>query len=691
MSTYNVTENYEEYQKYLKYKTELAEILQEASEVTSGLNMSKEKELAQLSEKTRSDTFKIMVTGTFKNGKSTFINALLGEEILPAYALPCTAVINELKYGTEKRAILYFRNPLPNPLPEKLAEKAVRHMEKYKGGVIPPLEIPYDEIEDYVVIPMDMADENLAKQAKLQSPYAKVEVFYPLELLQNGVEIIDSPGLNEDEMRTRVTQEYLQKVDAILYVLNAGAICAQDEMAFVERDLLGNDFQSIFFVVNKFDTISPREQPKIQKFAELKLKDLYQEMQEKKQPELFCLSAQQALDGRLDQDAGLLEKSGMMPLKRRLAEFLTREKGRAKLATPAKQVRGILSREALETVIPKERALLEVPLEGLKKKHDSIKPRLDAKVKEKNQKERDLIERIERSSRKFERLAATQMNQIVNAIPAWVKDFEPATGLGAVPTKKKMEQVVGEISVHIQEKISEEQKNWQKDVLEPEIEEVADGIFSDAEKYFGQIFAEIDDINVELTGGDYQAVQIPFWKRVAGVAGGLFLDPSLIVVGGINGIGKSFAKTVAFEIGAYTALMLLGLFNPVTIVMVMAAAIGGNLISGSSNALRTLKEHVTEQAVNAMKEKGPEQAKEIADGIRQKFQEKADEIVESVSKELADVEEQLNAVIREKEKGEKEVELRKESLKESEKKIHALNRRLDDLIFALVESGATKA
>ncbi len=690
MSTYNVTEDYyKEYQQ--KYQKELAEILQEASEVTSGLNMSKEKELAQLSEKTRSDTFKIMVTGTFKNGKSTFINALLGEEILPAYALPCTAVINELKYGTEKRAILHFRNPLPDPLPERLAEKAVRHMEKHKGGAIPPLEIPYDEIEDYVVIPMDMADENLAKQAKLQSPYAKVEVFYPLELLQNGVEIIDSPGLNEDETRTRVTQEYLQKVDAILYILNAGAICAQDEMAFVERDLLGNDFESVFFVVNKFDLIRPGQQPGIRRFAEIKLKDLYQEMQEKKQPELFCLSAQQALDGRLDQDAGLLEKSGMMPLERRLAEFLTREKGRAKLATPAKQVRTILSREALETVIPKERALLEVSLNDLKKKYDDIKPRLDYMTKDKNQKKNNMTEKIEGSGRIFERLAVAQMNQIVNAIPAWVKDFEPATSLGAIPTKKKVEQVVSEITDHIKEKISDEQRDWQKNVLAPEIEEAADKIFSAAEKDFGDIFEEIDNINLELAGGEYQPEKIPFWKRVAGVAGGLFLDPGLAVAGGINGIGASFAKTLAFEFGAYCVLAMLGFLNPVTIVMVILAAVGGNLFSGATNAMRTLKENITEQVANNMKEKTPGQAKEIADGIQQKFQEKADEIVESVSKELEDVEEQLNAVIREKEKGEKEVELRKESLKESEKKIHVLNRRLDDLIFALVESSATKA
>ncbi len=57
-----------------------------------------------------------MVLGEFKRGKSTFINALLGEEVLPSSAIPCTAVINEVKWGEQQRAILHFRYPLPKPL-----------------------------------------------------------------------------------------------------------------------------------------------------------------------------------------------------------------------------------------------------------------------------------------------------------------------------------------------------------------------------------------------------------------------------------------------------------------------------------------------------------------------------------------------------------------------------------------------
>lgn len=666
-----------DFKEYKKNQQELAEILKEASAVTSGLNMSKEKELSELSEKTKNDTFKIMVTGTFKNGKSTFINALLGEEILPAYALPCTAVINEVKYGTEKKAILYFRNPLPDPLPEKLAQKAVRHMDKYKGRAIPPLDIPYNEIEDYVVIPMG-ADE---KQMKLQSPYEKVELFYPLELLKNGVEIIDSPGLNEDETRTRVTMDYLGKVDAILYVLNASAICAGDEMKFVQNDLRGNQFDSVFFVVNRFDQISSREQPQIRQYAEIKLKEYYSN------PELFCISALNALDGRLDHNEKLLEKSGILPLEKRLTDFLTKEKGRAKLVSPAKSVRQILSREALEMVIPRKRTLLETSLTAVKARYDSIKPRVDLAVKEKEQKEREMETKIERTGRKFERLAKSHINDMMNSIPAWVEEFSPATSLGFLPTRKKTEQAVMEISDYIQEKLSDVQNDWKREVLAPEIEDEAKSIFDAAEKDFSKIYDDIDSINVELTGKDYNANSVPFWQRVAGVAGGLVLgDIGLAVSGGVNGVGKEFAKTLAFEIGAGFVLGLLNLFNPITLIGVIVAAFLFNIGRGSSRAMETLKSQISEQAVKNISEKAEHQARELADGIMDKLNEIKDQIADSVSKELSDLENQVKAIIEEKEKGELNVKMIKESLAESEKKIYALNAKLDKLIFSLVEA-----
>ena len=664
-----------DFREYQKNQRELADILKEASKVTRNLMMSKERELDELSQKIQNDAFKIMVTGTFKNGKSTFINAMLGEEVLPAYALPCTAVINEVKYGVLKRAVLHFRNPLPDSLPNQLAPKAVRHMEQYKGRAIPSLEIPYDEIEDYVVIPMG-ADE---KQMKLQSPYEKVELFYPLELLKNGVEIIDSPGLNEDETRTRVTMDYLMKVDAILYVLNANAICAGDEMRFVKNDLRGGNIDSVFFVVNRFDQIRAREQPEIRRYAELKLKEFYE------QPELFCVSALNALEGRLEGNDTLVEESGMTPLEKRLTEFLTEEKGKAKLISPARQVRHILSREALEVVIPRERKLLETSLKDLENKYAKIRPKLEIITREKDQKKAELDMKIERSARKFERSALRKISEIMDSIPTWVEEYTPPTSLGAVPTKKKTEQVVTEISEYLKTKTEDEYREWQNNVLKSLIEEEADSIFGAVEQDISRIFSEIDSIHIELTDSEYDANPVPVWQRVAGVAGGLMIgDVGLAFSGGVNGIGKEFAKTAAFELGAGFMLGLFGILNPVTLIAVVVAAFLYNFGKGASKAMDKLKKKVSEAvAKDLSNEKADKMARDLADGIKCKFEELEEQIIDSISKEVDDIDRQVKSVMEEKARGQNDVENRKKELEKSEKIIHELNGRLDALVFAL--------
>ncbi len=58
--------------------------------------LTKLEELAALVE---GDTFKVLIVGQFSRGKSTLINALLGQKILPSYATATTAVINEVKSG----------------------------------------------------------------------------------------------------------------------------------------------------------------------------------------------------------------------------------------------------------------------------------------------------------------------------------------------------------------------------------------------------------------------------------------------------------------------------------------------------------------------------------------------------------------------------------------------------------------
>ena len=290
---FNQNQGATDYAPFKVKHQQLTDILARTADITSNMDMVQPTEnLKKLQEKVKNDSFKIQVVGTFKNGKSTFINSFLGEEILPAYTLPATAVINEVKYGEKKRAVLHFCQPMPKDARmTDIPSRAFDHMKKYNIDNIPPMEIPYDEIESYVVIPKGKDP----KEAMKESPFEKVELFWPMELLKNGVEIIDSPGLNEAESRTKVTMEYLTKADAIIFLLTADRLCSQDEMNFVEYNLKGNGFESPFFVINKFDIPRKREREEIKDFAYGKLEN-YTTFGKSG---FYFVSAINALDGKI--------------------------------------------------------------------------------------------------------------------------------------------------------------------------------------------------------------------------------------------------------------------------------------------------------------------------------------------------------------------------------------------------------
>ena len=278
-----------------------------------------------MSQKVHSDSFKIQLVGTFKNGKSTFINALLGEDILPTRILPCTAVVSEVKYGDSKKAILHFRNPLPDKLIDCIPEATLNHMRKHGMKNVPPMEIEYDRIDEYVTIPIDGDPEEIS----MMSPYMSVELFYPSTLLKEGVEIIDSPGLNEADERTRVTLDYLDKADAIIVLLDATKLCSKDEMETIENILLAKGFNDMFFVVNFMDRIPARERGDVEKFAKAKLNGYSKN-------DIYYISALQAVDAKIEGDDAKYINSGMKAFEDRLTVFLTKDKGRIKLVQPSK-------------------------------------------------------------------------------------------------------------------------------------------------------------------------------------------------------------------------------------------------------------------------------------------------------------------------------------------------------------------
>jgi len=165
-------------------------------------------EIEKVSQKLQSRRFRVAVIGEFSQGKSTLLNALLGEEIQPVRAIPCSGTITVLKYGSQKRVICRYKDKRQEEISfEQYQVKAAISEEAALGSLSD--ELVKSEIEEIIFEHPD------------------------LDLCRSGVEIVDSPGLNEHPERTAITQQLLKGTDAVIFLANASRPLTQGE-----RDLM---------------------------------------------------------------------------------------------------------------------------------------------------------------------------------------------------------------------------------------------------------------------------------------------------------------------------------------------------------------------------------------------------------------------------------------------------------------------
>lgn len=283
--------------------------------------------IARVMERLKEEKLKILFAGQFKTGKSTLVNAMLGQEVLPADVMPCTAVITEIEYAENPCAELHFKQN-GNSAPAGLDELVAKHLEMHAGQEIPPLEIGLqnlDSLVNYLAI-TDYGKDQM--DGVRESPIAKCVLHWPLEICKNGAVIIDSPGLNEAEARDRTTMGYLGSADMIVHVLNAMQLCGMPDKEFINKvEKLGN--LPILFAINRMDLLNnDRERDKVRNSA-LAL-PLLQATYGREG--IFFTMAQAALDARIEKNPEKLEHSGLMDLEDKIAHIFAEDRAKIKLS-----------------------------------------------------------------------------------------------------------------------------------------------------------------------------------------------------------------------------------------------------------------------------------------------------------------------------------------------------------------------
>jgi small GTP-binding protein len=253
-----------------QHKEAVRSVLTRVAEVakTAGL-ASTERDIREIRlPKLDEERFSIVVLGEFNHGKSTFINALLGEAILPVGITPTTAVLAHIKHG------------------KKLQAHAV--LESGKRKVIEAA-----KLTEWLTV------EGEAARSK-EEPLAYVEITHPSALLQDNVTIVDTPGVNDiNDQRAEITYGYVPRADAVIFLLDAGQILTASERQFLEERILRSSRDRLVFVVTKADALEPAELEEALAFARRHLAGIVAE------PVVFPVSAKKALAG--DRETGRLE------------------------------------------------------------------------------------------------------------------------------------------------------------------------------------------------------------------------------------------------------------------------------------------------------------------------------------------------------------------------------------------------
>jgi ribosome biogenesis GTPase A len=243
--------------------------------------------LLSLERKLASNQLHLAVLGQMKRGKSSFINALMGAEILPTGVLPVTAVITEIKYGVVPEAVILY---------------STGAREQVDPGTL----------ADYIT---ESGNPGNKKQV------ASVELAYPSPFLESGIMLIDTPGIGSTHAHnTRTTEGYLEQVDAGIVVLSVDPPITEVESHFIRN--VKEEIPQLFFVLNKVDAASADEVSHISGFLEEELSRL-----QIVSPEIFRLSARRALEAR-GKPGAAATSSGIEIFEQRLRTFLLEEKDR---------------------------------------------------------------------------------------------------------------------------------------------------------------------------------------------------------------------------------------------------------------------------------------------------------------------------------------------------------------------------
>lgn len=582
-------------------------------------NIAKDKiETLEITRSKTGEEFKVLVIGAFSSGKSSMINALVGEELLPTGFLPETAVLGELHYSDDKRITLY---------PKK---------GKWEGGDAPfdLVENTPEEIAKYVSLSADDALNAMEEDSEnhIDAKFEKMVIRWPLEILRDGVVLIDSPGINDPYSNDYIVNAYLPRADAIIYLMDAQHAYQNTDVnqLFVINDTMG--IRNIVTGYTFYDIVLKQNAKKPAALERLRntLISHAKKHSDLGEPAIHFLSSMEALDAKLNNDPEGIRRSGYEGLESYLSQYLAEGKGRDQVRNMAVTI--VKQADIMMKNAEDNNNAANQDVGELKKNADRARRELQTVKNNSKNTGRNYRAHLENYIPKVRAMTESCIYNLAEDID--LEGFEPETQLPDGPRKlwpfgengarKRAKDIQAECQRELERRLNIKYQKWSNNTLNPYLKDAVKESTNAIRPDLEQISRDLQDV-VSMVSGEAGAGNGDISNIALGVAYAIITGDWF--TGGMSAIyGKgAMVRGIAFQAAAGVVLGVLFVAGaPITLPVVAVAAIGASIASILTGNNKKKVEKIKSQAASDLRStyKKPE-AKEALDA-------KVDAVMENV-------------------------------------------------------------
>lgn len=333
-----------------RWKAELIQVIQDYhhwleshGKGTAEINV----RLFDVIESLKSDHLTVAFVAEFSRGKTELINAIFFADykrrLLPSEAGRTTMCPTELFYDHEVDQAYIRLLPIETRLQEKSISELKKDIDQWKTinlDVNSPDQM-VDAMKEVVTtkhVPLQDAidlglftDDSPRRRRTDEPPPAEIEIpqwrhamiSFPHPLLQQGLAILDTPGLNALGTEPELTYNMLPNAHAVVFILAADTGVTRSDLDVWEyyiKEYRSSGDKGLVAALNKIDTLwdEMKSDDEVSKSIEVQRQEVANSLAID-MGSVFPVSAQKALLAKTKEDQNLLDDSRLMDLERYLA------------------------------------------------------------------------------------------------------------------------------------------------------------------------------------------------------------------------------------------------------------------------------------------------------------------------------------------------------------------------------------